>query len=91
MVYVEDIQTDETNVHVYKSNTLKIDTPCGVPLMKFGATDEEIAELQAGASLNAVCRANANEFNWEINPQLMIEDMEIIPPDLSNPIAAWGF
>lgn len=89
-IYIQNLETSENTVHVYKNNTVKIDTPSGVPLMKFGITDEEIADLKSGVILNAVCKANANEWNFEINPQLMIDDMEYKPKQKSI-TESWGF
>ena len=64
-----------------------------MPLMKFGGTEEELDLLNTSTivTIKAVCRCNANEYNWEINPQLIIEEYEVVEiPDLA-PVDLWGF
>ena len=51
-------------------------------------TEEEISvfDTQNGyVIINTICRCRANEFNWEINPQLELIDYEIINK------SAWDF
>lgn len=92
LVYIEDLKVSAATLNVYKGNTLKINTPSNIPLMKFGGTDEELEILNTDniVTINAVCRCNANEWNFEINPQLLVEDYEIVPTK-QNQIEKWGF
>ena len=81
LVAVKGIQITKDMVTIMKGNTLKITLPCGVPIIKFGATEEEINKLiqdQGYVEIDAVCKCNANEWNGKISPQLLLEDYEIV-------------
>ena len=74
-----------------KSNTLKYICP-KVDIIQFGGTDDQIEEFSTGSRIiNAVCKCNKNEFNFEINPQLIMVDYEIIPSKDNNILNIWGF
>lgn len=76
------VSSDMVTVYQKKGNTLKITLPNGISLMKFKATDEECYKLQnlgfGYVEMNIVGRANRNEWNNNVTPQLFIEDYEII-------------
>ena len=81
LVAVKGIKLTKDMLTVMKGNTLKITLPCGVPIIKFGATEEEIDKLTAETGfveINAVCTCNANEWNGRVSPQLMLQDYEIV-------------
>ena len=69
-----------SNFQIMKSNTLKFNLPNGLSIIKFNATDEEIAQFTTTGylELNAICKCNANEWNGRVYPQLLMEDYEII-------------
>lgn len=69
-----------SNFTVMKSNTLKFTLPNGINIIKFSGTEEEIeAFTTTGAvRVNAVCKCNANEWNGNTYPQLLVEDYEIV-------------
>ena len=92
-VMIKNIKVSQDTLNVYKGNTLKINTPSNIPLMKFGGTEEELDLFNTPAivTINAVCRCNANEYNWEINPQLMIEAYEIVETPNATAADLWGF
>ena len=75
-----------------KSNTLKYSCP-KADIIQFGATDDQIAEFSTGSrAINAVCKCARNEYNFEINPQLIMVDYEIISQnDEDNILNIWGF
>lgn len=81
-VLIENVDLTPKNLKLMKSNTLKICLPNGIDIIKFRATEEEIEELTAaanqGAHMNIVCRCNKNEWNWQVNPQLIAVDYEFI-------------
>lgn len=79
-VYVQDFKL--TDFMVMKSNTLKFKLPCGIDVIKFAATEEEIEMLNEsiGKTINFVCKCNINEWCGEQNPQLMCIDYEITEP-----------
>jgi single-stranded-DNA-specific exonuclease len=81
LVAVKNINVTKEMVTVMKSNTLKITLPCGISMIKFGATDEEIANLKKETgyvSIDVICTCNANEWMGRVSPQLLIEDYEIV-------------
>lgn len=88
LVYVTDITINENNFKVMKSNTLKISLPCGIDIIKFGGTEEEIEKWIKGVTINAVCKCCRNEWNFNINPQLELVDYDFAETTL---IEKWGF
>lgn len=79
-IYVYDFKLED--FLVMKSNTLKFHLPCGIDIIKFAATEEEIDFLNEskGKIMNIVCKCNINEWCGERNPQLMCLDYEIKEP-----------
>ena len=69
-----------SNFKIMKSNTLKFDLLNGLSIIKFGGTEEEIEKFTTEGYLevNAICKCNANNWNGNVYPQLIMEDYEII-------------
>ena len=69
-----------SNFQVMKSNTLKFNLPNGLSIIKFNGTEEEINKFTTTGylELNAICKCNANEWNGNVYPQLLMEDYEIV-------------
>ena len=69
-----------SNFQIMKSNTLKINLPNGLSIIKFNGTEEEINKFTTTGylELNAICKCNKNEWNGRTYPQLMMQDYEII-------------
>ena len=64
-----------------KADTLRIDLPNKISFIKFRVSEEEKAALDPGIgylSLNVVGKFKINEWNGYQNPQVMIEDYEIV-------------
>ena len=64
-----------------KSPTLKITLPGNLTLIKFKSSQEEFDKLfteEGCTTINIVGTCNLNEWNGNINPQIFIEDYEII-------------
>ncbi len=63
-----------------KKPTLKFTLPNKIALIKFGSSQEEYEKLLSDGyiEINVIGRCNANEWNGNITPQLLIEDYEII-------------
>ena len=63
-----------SNFQIMKSNTLKFNLPNGLSIIKFNGTDEEIAQFTTTGylELNAICKCNANQWNNNIYPQLIM-------------------
>lgn len=93
LIYVEDFTVTADSFAVMKSNTLKFVLPCGINIIKFGGTDEEIENIEAnfGNTINLVCKCNIDEWNGERNPQLICVDYEIIKNENKNPLDCWDF
>ena len=75
-----------------KSNTLKYSLP-SLDIIQFGGTDEEIALFNTSTTIeiNAVCKCCANEWNYEINPQLQIMCYEVVNKIEPTAAEGWGF
>ena len=70
----------DSNFQIMKSNTLKFNLPNGLSIIKFNGTEEEIMNFTTTGYLeiNAVCKCNANNWNGQVYPQLILQDYEII-------------
>jgi len=89
-VYITNIPVNENTFKVMKSNTLKYDCP-NVSIIQFSGTDEEIEQFSTHpCKINAVCKCVINEWNYQLNPQLMLENYEIVKEE-QNIINKWGF
>lgn len=88
LVYIRNIPINDTTFKIMKSNTLKFSCP-NVDIIQFGGTDEQIELFSKGCRINAVCKCNKNEWGFNIDPQLILIDYEIIKDD--NILSAWGF
>lgn len=77
-----------TTVYEKKNLTLKIALPNGCSIMLFNAPEELCDQLQnhnpGYIEFNIVGRANRNEWNGFITPQIFIEDYEIIAQSYWN-------
>lgn len=76
------ISADMVTIYKKKNNTLKITLPNKISLMMFNAPDDLCDVLQnqnpGYYELDIVGKANANEWNGWVTPQVFIEDYEII-------------
>ena len=75
---------------VMKSNTLKY---CGprADIIQFGGTEEEIETFQStSCKLNAICKCVKNEWNYQVDPQLIMIDYEVVP-EKQDVLTQWGF
>lgn len=89
-VHIYSFTVGEDNFKVMKSNTLKFTLPGGIDIIKFGGTEEEIEQFSSGKTvIECVCKCNINEWNWQRNPQLIMEDYEIV--DQTTSVLDWGF
>ena len=64
----------DSNFQIMKSNTLKFNLPNGLSIIKFNGTEEEIMNFTTTGYLeiNAVCKCNANNWNGQVYPQLIL-------------------
>lgn len=89
-VYIKNIPVNSDTFKVMKSNTLKY---CGprADIIQFGGTEEEIEAFQSTpCKLNAVCKCVKNEWNYQIDPQLIMIDYEVVP-EKQDILTQWGF
>ena len=64
-----------------KNPTLKITLPNGTSLIKFKSSEEEFNELYSElgcVTINIIGKCEKNVWNFTINPQVIIEDYEIV-------------
>ena len=82
-VAVEGLKVNTQMVNlmsVEKHPTLKITLPNKISIIKFGSSQEEYEQFlgQGYKIINLVARCNANAWNGYVNPQLLVEDYEIV-------------
>lgn len=92
LVYIKNIPITKDNFYIMKGNTLKYRLPSFIDIIQFKGTDEEIDYFSSGQNIkiNAVCKCCLNEWNGNINPQLIMEDYDIVKEE-KNILNAWGF
>lgn len=84
LIAVEKLKVSPEMVTVYqkKTNTIKIQISNDVAAMLFNATDIDINKLKDNntgfVEINLVGKCNINNWNGIENPQIFIEDYEII-------------
>lgn len=84
LIAIENIKVTMGNITLMspdKHPTLKILLPNGIELIKFRSSLEEFESLCNSASgctrINIIGKCEKNEWNYKINPQIIIEDYEI--------------
>ena len=85
-IAIENIKINKNNITLMspdKKPTLKIILPNGLTLIKFKSSQEEFDLLQPTSEdncvlINIVGTCNLNEWLGNINPQIIIEDYNII-------------
>ena len=90
LVHIHDFIVNSDNFKVMKGNTLKFTLPNGIDIIKFGGTDEEIEKFtNTTTTIELVARCNINEWNWQRNPQLIMESYEEMEKVYT--VLDWGF
>ena len=69
-----------SNFQIMKNNTFKFNLLNGLSIIKFGGTEEQanLFTTTGYLEVNAICKCNANEWNGQVTPQLIMQDYEII-------------
>ena len=69
-----------SNFQIMKNNTFKFNLLNGLSIIKFGGTEEQanLFTTTGYLEINAICKCNANEWNGQVTPQLIMQDYEII-------------
>ena len=83
LIAIENIKITSENLKLMSENknpTLKISLFNGLDLIKFKSSKEEYESLLSDGCIvvNIVGKCNSNEWNGKINPQITIEDYEIV-------------
>ena len=84
LMAIENISVTKDNLKLMspdKSPTLKITLPNGTSLIKFKASSEEYENLYSElgcVKINIVGKCEENVWNGIINPQIIVEDYEIV-------------
>lgn len=75
-----NFKVTQSNFTIMKNNTLKIALNGNLSIIKFEGTDEDIDNFttQGWKEIRAICKCANNEWNGEVNPQLILEDYEVI-------------
>lgn len=91
-ICLKEIPINQDNFKVMKSNTLKFSYP-SVDIIKFKGEDEEIEIFNkvSNTYINAICKCAINEWNGELNPQLVMIDYEIVEKENNSILESWGF
>lgn len=80
IVAVKGIRITKDMLHMMASNTMKISLPNNINIIKFRTPDEEFNKLYSEngyVEIDAICKANINEWNGTKYPQLFLEDYNI--------------
>ena len=83
LICVENLKVTKENLTLMspdKKPTLKITLPNKLCFIKFGSSQEEYEKLLSDGyiEINVIGKCNANEWNGNVTPQVLIEDYEII-------------
>lgn len=81
LIAIKGIKITKDMLTMMASNTVKITLPNGIAMIKFKMPDEEYNKLYSEdgfVEIDAVCRANKNEWNGRVSPQLLIDNYEIV-------------
>ena len=84
LIAIERVKVYKNNVQLMsadKNPTLKITLPNGMSLIKFKSSKEEFEVFNSNsgcATINIVGKCEQNVWNGTVNPQIIIEDYEII-------------
>jgi single-stranded-DNA-specific exonuclease len=84
LVAIEDIKVTKDMVKLMsadKNPTIKISLPNGISIIKFKSNKEEYENLLSEMGcviINVVGKCEKNVWNGEVNPQILVEDYEIV-------------
>ena len=80
LIAIQGIQITKDMITMMASNTVKINLPHNVSMIKFRMPDEEYEKLisETGyVEIDAICKCNKNCWMNNITPQLFLEAYEI--------------
>ena len=92
LVCVKNIKIIQENLQIMKANTIKINLPNKISLIKFNGTDEEVDIFKnQEVTINVVCKCCINEWGGEVNPQLQMVAYDIIEKKDKILTDLWNF
>ena len=81
LVAIKELHITKDNLRMMASNTVKITTNSGIPIICFSMPNEEYEQLYSENGevvINAICTCNKNEYLGNISGQLLMKNYEII-------------
>lgn len=81
LVAIKNIHITKSDITMMASNTVKIMTRAGIPLIYFSMPDEKYDKLYSENGeviINVVGTCNKNEWQGRVTPQIFIKDYEIV-------------
>lgn len=81
LVAIKNIHITKNDLTMMKSNTVKIMTRAGVPIICFSMPDEEFDKLYSETGevvINLIGTANKNEWNGNVSAQILMKAYEIV-------------
>ena len=81
LVAIKNIHITKNDLTMMKSNTVKIMTRVGVPIICFSMPDEEYEKLYSENGevvINLIGTANKNEWNGNVSAQILMKAYEIV-------------
>jgi single-stranded-DNA-specific exonuclease len=81
LVAIKNIHITRNDITMMASNTVKIMTKAGIPLIYFNMPDEKYKELyhkEGEVIINVIGTCNANVWQGRISPQILVKDYEIV-------------
>lgn len=80
-IAIENLKVSKSNMRLLKGNTLRIDMPNGISIIKFRLSSEEYEQLYSDLGyviINAIGTCDINEWNDQQYPQIKLIDYEIV-------------
>ena len=80
-VLIKDIKLTASNLSLLKGTTIKVALKDDISLIKFRSSEEEYNSLYSDlgcVTINVIGRFQKNIWNGRVNPQILIEDYEIV-------------
>lgn len=80
-VAIEGLKVSAGNMRLLKGNTLRIDMPNKISLIKFRLSSDEYEKLYSDLGyviINAIGTCDINEWNNQQSPQIKLIDYEIV-------------
>jgi single-stranded-DNA-specific exonuclease len=81
LVAIKNIHITRNDITMMASNTVKIMTSAGIPLIYFNMPDEKYKELyhkEGEVIINVIGTCNANVWQGRTTPQILVKDYEIV-------------